>query len=304
MRWLFQRYKGFSVREKRAFLVMLIIIVALLVIRIIQSSIKPDPLVLSEKQKQEIESFIHSFEKKPQPNQEKPTLSTAKIPSPPQYNFLIFDPNKVKRKELIDMGLSSFVVNNIVAYRKAGGKFDNPADLTRIYGLEEEVYKQMLPYIRINDTDSLELKTPVDKKYVKSEHTEMPKIAINKASFSELMKIPELTPRLAGRILNYRDLLGGYYSMDQLGEVYDLEDSLRIILQDYLVVDPENIIKISLQEVDFGDLLSHPYLEKEHVKKFFALRDYYGDSLALKHVRINRIFPDSVYDLIEPYFLP
>ena len=306
MHWLFREYKGFSAREKRSLLIILLLIIALLILRILQSYIKPDSLIVSSEQKQEIDTFIQSFEKKADSSPVENSLSAGSGGSADNYNFKIFDPNRADKEELLRMGLNAFVVNNILAYRKAGGKFDKAQDLSRIYGLEEKVYEQLIPYINIKEpdfreSDSTATLEPHVNKTQEQETKAVQNIPVNKASFAELMKIPELSPRLAGRIINYRDLLGGYYSLDQMDEVYGMTDSMKIILQDFLVIDQDNILKISLRESDFATMLRHPYLEKLHVKKFFDLKDFYGDSISLKHIRNNRIFPDSILKRIEPY---
>lgn len=280
----------------------MILIIALLIIRILQSSIKPEPFILSARQKQEIESFINSFEKSPELSRDEPSLSTDTNHSPENYNFTIFDPNKADKEELLKMGLSNFVVNNIISYRRAGGSFVRPEDMMRIYGMEEKVYNKLEPYVNVAALDSAKIIMPENKPDKELNKDVIRKIFINRASFADLMKIPELTPRIAGRIINYRELLGGYYSYDQLDEVYGMTDSLRIHIMDYLFIDLENITELSIKEIDFATMLRHPYLEKEHVKNFFELKDFYGDSIKLKHIKDNRIFPDSIFDRMEPYF--
>ncbi len=276
-------------------------IIALLTLRILQSSIQTDSLILSNEQKQEIDSFIQSFEKKTDYSPVEHKSSVGSGVSADNYNFKDFDPNRADKEELLKMGLDAFVVNNILAYRKAGGKFEKAQDLSRIYGLEEKVYEQLIPYVNIEKPDSAATLKPCVNKTQDKEKEPIHNIPVNKASFAELMQIQELSPRLAGRIINYRDLLGGYYSLDQMDEVYGMTDSMKIILQDFLVIDQDNILKISLRESDFATMLRHPYLEKLHVKKFFDLKDFYGDSISLKHIRNNRIFPDSILKRIEPY---
>ena len=257
---------------------------------------------MSARQKQEIELFINSFEKIPEPSKDPPPLTTDIELTHDNYNFKIFDPNKAEKEELLRMGLSNFVVNNIIAYRRAGGRFVKAEDMLRIYGLEENIFKKLVPFVNIARSDSAKTMIPGDKVDKELSSEIFQKIPINKASFADLMKIPELSPGIAGRIINYRELLGGYYSYDQLDEVYGMTDSLRVHLHDHLLIDLENLSDFYIYEIDFASMLRHPYLEIEHVKNFFELKDFYGDSINLKHIKDNRIFPDSIFDRIEPYF--
>ena len=61
-----------------------------------------------------------------------------------------FDPNSIEFNSLIEMGLPVFVSNNIIKYRKSGGRFSNKSDLSKIYGMKKEWYLILSPFIQIN----------------------------------------------------------------------------------------------------------------------------------------------------------
>ena len=63
-----------------------------------------------------------------------------------------FDPNLADSIELSRLGLSKFVVRNILKYRLKGGRFTTPESLARIYGLTEEKFLELKPYIRISES--------------------------------------------------------------------------------------------------------------------------------------------------------
>ena len=56
-----------------------------------------------------------------------------------------FDPNLADSIELSRLGLSKFVVRNILKYRLKGGRFTTPESLARIYGLTEEKFLELKP---------------------------------------------------------------------------------------------------------------------------------------------------------------
>lgn len=60
-----------------------------------------------------------------------------------------FDPNRIDSMSLVKMGLRPYVIKNMLNYRRKGGSFRKPEDLSRIYGLNEDVYLKLQPYIKI-----------------------------------------------------------------------------------------------------------------------------------------------------------
>lgn len=62
-----------------------------------------------------------------------------------------FNPNTADSARLVRLGLPSFVAANIVKYRRAGGKFRRQSDLARIYGMSQDDYRRIAPYIDIEE---------------------------------------------------------------------------------------------------------------------------------------------------------
>ena len=60
-----------------------------------------------------------------------------------------FDPNTADSVLLRQLGLPVYIVRNILKYRAKGGVFRSPESFSRIYGLKEEVYQKLKPYITI-----------------------------------------------------------------------------------------------------------------------------------------------------------
>jgi DNA uptake protein ComE-like DNA-binding protein len=298
MRWFLKEYLSFSRRERRTLLWVLIILIILLSYRVYISNKVADTFIISEQQRQEIDSFINSFQENP----ENPKTAFFKEEHVEERTELVpvyrdFNPNKVSRKDLLSMGLDEFVINNILAYRKAGGSFDTHEDLRKIYGMEKEVYETLLPYIDLPEKSN----TEQNNEDADSLQKKILSVELNVAGFRELVKLEGLPPALAGRILKYRDLLGGFHYSGQLLEVYGLNDTILRNIESYITIDSSLIKQIPLQKASFSEMLRHPYLEKSDVRNFFRIKDYYGDSIRIEHIIENRIFPDSTLQRIKPY---
>jgi len=61
-----------------------------------------------------------------------------------------FDPNTADSITFCRIGIAPWLVRNILRYRAKGGIFRQPKDFQKIYGLSEEQYITLLPYIHIS----------------------------------------------------------------------------------------------------------------------------------------------------------
>lgn len=298
-----KEYFSFSRREARALYLALFILFLSIIYRVWIVAENPEEIVLTDEQKEEIQLFIQSFEPV------SPELSTHDSNKPeaskevtPRY--FSFNPNLVGIEDLLKLGMDEFVAGNIIKYREAGGVFMKANDLRKIYGMEEVLFIKLEPYITLPENFTVSQ----DKEYQSMDSASVYKeeeqlvMELNTANFNDLMRIRGMEPGIAGRIVNYRELIGGFYSIDQLKEVYGMTDSIRKMLVSAIVIDTSMIETFSPGSASYSDLLRHPYLGKKDVSRIFSLKDYYGDSLSFEHIIQNKILPESTLIRIRPYF--
>ncbi|HLA52193.1 MAG TPA: helix-hairpin-helix domain-containing protein, partial [Flavitalea sp.] len=70
-------------------------------------------------------------------------------------------------------------------------------------------------------------------------------IDINKADTSAFISLPFIGSKLAARIVLFRTKLGGFYSREQLSEVYGIQDSVYHIVKNFLTCDAADIEKLN-----------------------------------------------------------
>lgn len=126
-------------------------------------------------------------------------------------------------------------------------------------------------------------------------------IDINRADSVQLLPLPGIGPVFASRLIKYRDLLGGYSSVDQLKEVYGISLETIHRITDRIVIDTTLIIKMDLNTATFRELLRHPYLEYEDVKSIVNYRDFAVHIQSLQELQENFILPDTVLTRVMPY---
>ena len=127
-------------------------------------------------------------------------------------------------------------------------------------------------------------------------------ININRTDSVHLLPLPGIGPVFAGRIIKYRNLLGGFVSVNQLGEVYGIPAETMERIRSKVYVDSSAIVKIRIDSATFGELLRHPYLEYEEVKALVEYRDFKGDISSAYELGSNNILSDSTLNKIDGYF--
>jgi DNA uptake protein ComE-like DNA-binding protein len=126
-------------------------------------------------------------------------------------------------------------------------------------------------------------------------------ININRADSSLLLGLPGIGPVFSARIIKYRDLLGGFVSIRQLGEVYGLPGETVERIRNSILIDTAAIRRLYVNRASFSELLRHPYLEYADVKALVHYRDFRGRIGSVQEIRDNRLLGDSTLERIIPY---
>lgn len=125
-------------------------------------------------------------------------------------------------------------------------------------------------------------------------------IEINKADTSLLKRIPGIGSSYANRIVKYRNLLGGYIDIEQLKEVWGIDNDLLEAITPYITIEPE-VQKIKINSADFKALIKHPYINKEQVKIIIDIRERKGKIESIKRLELLDEFSDKDIKRLIPY---
>lgn len=126
-------------------------------------------------------------------------------------------------------------------------------------------------------------------------------IDLNRADSADLLPLPGIGPVFAGRIIKYRNLLGGFFHSEQLGEVYGIPAETIQKIRSKVYIDSSAVRKIRIDSASFRELLRHPYLEYEDVKALVEYRDFKGDISSENELLDNHVLPDSTLSKIDGY---
>ncbi len=242
------------------------------------------------------------------------------VKSSEQHSLFTFDPNTIEASSLDSLSLPQFVKRNIVSYREAGGKFVSADDLRKIYGMSDSIFELIQPYVIIEEPakpseppvqyasnktfdKKTEYKTPQNREI----YTEVldpepfPTIELNRADSAGLVSLPGIGPVFAGRIIRYRQLLGGFYKKEQLLEVYNFPPETFSSIRDRVNVDSLYLTQLRINFLDYAELLRHPYLNKDQVNALTQQRTKEGPFKNLSEVAALQAFDSETFERVRPY---
>ena len=194
-----------------------------------------------------------------------------------------FDPNTADSSTLVHLGLKQWQVRNMLKYRAKGGRYRNPEDMKRLYGMTDSLYCILEPYIQIApDTIPKDtLATDTLPKYVSHKRDTL--LNIRTADTTSLQMIRGIGRYTALEIVRYRTRLGGFVNTNQLLEIKAVRRTIEnqqqrdsTYTQDSLLchffLDSAIVNTLSVNHLRTEQLQSHPYLTFTQAKSIYELR--------------------------------
>ena len=218
-----------------------------------------------------------------------------------------FNPNTADSMTLLRVGLKPWQVKNLMAYRRAGGRWKDADDFKRLYGLSDEEFQRLRPYIQIPPAVKEVYFTEHDRARQDSLHhlrpekfTQLTVLDLNTVDTLTLRKIPGIGVGYSRSIVSYRERLGGFVSVAQLKDI----EGLPARIEEWFSVEEQVAVRtISINKSDFKTLVRHPYLSYEQVKVITTHIRKYGPLRSWKDLQLYPEFTPQDFERLTPYFV-
>lgn len=232
--------------------------------------------------------------------------NTGLSPNRTGHRLAPFDPNRLNEADWVDLGIPPRTARTIRKYLDKGGRFKQPEDLGKIWGLKPSDLDRLLPYVQIHSENN-------DRGYMphadrNNDLRSVPKVPnwvsidINRSDSAAWESLPGIGPVFARRIVRYRDRLGGFVHAEQIAETYQLPDSVFERIRPFLKsVDTNPVRTLSLNTISIDSLGRHPYCNFSMARILIRYREQHGPFRSLEDLLdIQRV--DSAWWLrIRPY---
>jgi DNA uptake protein ComE-like DNA-binding protein len=190
--------------------------------------------------------------------------------SQPKIVLADFDPNTADSTRFLSLGLKPWMIKNLLKYRSKRGRFRQPSDFSKVYGLTADQFKILKPYIHIA---SIASKDTLRRKEVFPLKVEKPVIVeLNAADSAQLVKVKGIGVYYAKRILGYRKVLGGYVALEQLREVYGMTEENYDKIKSSCSVNASAVRRVCVNSWSVERMAAHPYIRFYKAKAIADLR--------------------------------
>lgn len=207
-----------------------------------------------------------------------------------------FNPNEYTLEEWMALGLSE--KQSAIVLKFTSRKIYSNEELKRIFVISEELYNL------IKDSTVYPERTKnLDRSTEYKLEQKLVIVAINRASLDELLQARDITVFDAKQIIRTRDNFGGFFSLEQLSEVWQATPEKIAVWERYIRIDPENIRKININTASTRELSFHPYISWNLANSLVKLRSQNGFYKELREIKKSVLMTDELYEKLKHYLI-
>lgn len=221
--------------------------------------------------------------------------SARDLPSIEKFSF---DPNTASLGDLQRLGLSEKQASVIINYRQKGGRFRQPADIHKIWGISPALADNLEPFIHIKEREQAGI---VAEKRQQWAPAQVKTVNINTADSLQFLSLPGIGPGFTSRIMKFRGRLGGFISVNQISEVYGLPDSVFQKIKPHLKCEGGMVKRININLANLDELGRHPYIRYPLAKLIVAYREQHGQFSGIEVLQKIMVLDDSTFNRFKPY---
>ncbi|MBN2663615.1 MAG: helix-hairpin-helix domain-containing protein [Bacteroidales bacterium] len=209
------------------------------------------------------------------------------------YVLFEFDPNTATDNDFKKLGLSDRQITTINNYKNKGGYFKIKEDFKKIYVISEDDYNRLAPFIVIKNQQTQQNQQPAI--------VDIPTIEINSADTSLFKQLPGIGAVLSERIIKFRTKLGGFYSVEQIKEVYGITPETYNQIKQYLTINTNNIAKININFAEYSDLVKHPYIDSNTANAILNYKKQHGFYNSVEQLLSENVLELNLYNKLSVY---
>ena len=126
-------------------------------------------------------------------------------------------------------------------------------------------------------------------------------VELNSADTTILKKVPGIGSTFARRIIKYRNLLGGFYSVTQLSEVYGIDEERYEAMKSWFTVDVSLICQLHVNIMSSKKLSKHPYISYRQARCIEQLVKQKGRLSGWENLQLLEEFTKADKEHLIPY---
>ena len=208
----------------------------------------------------------------------------------PKVEYQEFRLDTVTVEYLRLLGFSSRQASLIVNYRDMIGGYRNIAEFEECYAVDSTMAARLKPYIIFDNTE---------EPLIAEEQPTL--VNINSADSTALVQLRGIGPKSAKAIIEYRQLLGGYYDILQLRELNIITEDNFCKFSSQIYCESGEIEKIYINFARSQEIAIHPYISNRSLKRIINHRELKGGWSTIEEMIDSKIFNKEEAARIAPY---
>ena len=252
-------------QQQKGILLLLFLIVSLQIIRIYLKSLPSSSFVISEK-----ESAWLNMQTK------LDSLKIAKANN--KFTIYPFNPNFISDYKGYQLGMTNQEIDRLLAFRKQNKYVNSAAEFQQVTQVNDELLAKIAPHFKFPDWVKNKQSNFSDtQKYTQKKN--VPTVLdINLATAEDFKAVYGIGEVFSGRILNFRNRLGGFVSMKQLNDIWGLPpEVVERLEQKFKLNTTSSIKKIDINNASIQELKDFPYFNYKIAKEIVTYRSMNGD---------------------------
>jgi DNA uptake protein ComE-like DNA-binding protein len=190
-----------------------------------------------------------------------------------------FNPNFITDFKGYKLGMSVEEIDRLLVYRKQNKFVNSAAEFQAVTKVSDSLLNVISPFFKFPDWVTKKKEYPtafVETNYRKSEKITF--TDINQATKEDLMKVYGIGDKISDRILEQKNKLGAFVSMEQMKDIWGLSPEVIEKLNQYFAVQSTpNIKKIKINQASVKDLTQFPFFKYPLAKEIVIYRSMNGD---------------------------
>lgn len=220
-----------------------------------------------------------------------------------------FDPNTISADSFQLLGFPAWQAKSLLRYRGDRAiTFRRATDLRRVKSLDSSLVEAVIPLVRLAPpTTSAPAAAPngaAPTTYAYTPKAPPPppgSVDINTADTSVWKSIPGIGSYRAKRIVRFREVLGGFVSVNQVRDTRGLPDSTFQAIIPYLRASPIPR-PLVINRATYEELKRHPYINRNLANSIVKNREKFGRFNGPEDLRRLRLITDKNLPTLLPYF--
>lgn len=217
---------------------------------------------------------------------------------PKGYVMRPFNPNFITDFKGYQLGMSVAEIDRLLDFRKTDRYVNSAAEFQQITKVSDALLAKISPLFKFPDWVNKR-----NKAFVKTyDKTKLPVIDINLATQEDLKKVYGIGDGLSERILNEKEKLGGFVSMEQMNDIWGLSpEVIDKLNQSFKIGSLPAVKKIPINEASVKELSQFPYFRYPLAKSIVTYRSMNGSIKGVEDLVKISAFPVEKVKIIALY---